>query len=98
MASSGASQIEADAGEVLKLHGTDIPDYATIMGILLGAVMAWTLFWVILGPDADGAHFEEAKVAIQDGAGEAAAADAMRARNRMGSAPVAPSAKVRQVV
>lgn len=89
MASSAATQIEAVAGEDLKLPGTDTPDYATIMGILLGAVMAWTLFWVILGPEADGAHFEEAKVAIQDGAGEAAAADAIRARNRAAAGAVA---------
>lgn len=84
MASSGASQIESDAGKTLKtkLNGVVIPDYATIMGILLGAVMAWTLFWVVLGPDADGANFEEAKVATQQGAGEAAATDVMRAHRR----------------
>lgn len=36
MASSGAAQIEADAGGTLKLKGTDTPDYATIQGILIG--------------------------------------------------------------
>ena len=36
MASSGAAQIEADAGETLKLKGTKTPNYATIQGILIG--------------------------------------------------------------
>ena len=39
MASSGAAQIEADAGETLRLKGTTTPDYATIQGILIGVVM-----------------------------------------------------------
>jgi len=36
MASSGAAQIEADAGQTLKIKGTKIADYATIQGILIG--------------------------------------------------------------
>ncbi|WWC86814.1 uncharacterized protein L201_001693 [Kwoniella dendrophila CBS 6074] len=71
MASSGAAQIEADAGAHLKLAGTKIPDYAAITGILLGAVIAWGIVCVIFGPEADGAHFEQAKVAFQQGGGEA---------------------------
>ncbi|KAK8847478.1 hypothetical protein IAR55_005336 [Kwoniella newhampshirensis] len=70
MASSGAAQIEADAGETLKLHGTETPDYAKIIGILMGAVMAWGILCVICGPEADHSHFEEAKVATQRGGGE----------------------------
>lgn len=76
MASAGSAQIEATAGKTLKLKGiTDktgaaIPDYAAIMGILIGCVIAWMLVWTILGPDADGSHFEQAKVAFQSGAGE----------------------------
>jgi len=38
MASAGAAQIEADAGEKLKIivKGKPIADYATIQGILIG--------------------------------------------------------------
>ncbi|WVQ69355.1 uncharacterized protein L199_007572 [Kwoniella botswanensis] len=71
MASSGAAQIEADAGSSLKLAGTNIPDYAAITGILLGAVIAWGIICVICGPEADGSHFEQAKVAYQRGGGDA---------------------------
>lgn len=70
MASSGAAQIEADAGESIKLPNGK-PDYAKILGILIGAVIAWMIVCVFLGPEADGAHFEQAHVAFQDGAGEA---------------------------
>jgi len=71
MASSAAAQIEATAGESLKLDGTTIPDYATIQAILIGAVIAWMLLMTLLGPESDGSHFEQAKVAYQDGAGAA---------------------------
>ncbi|WRT64691.1 uncharacterized protein IL334_001625 [Kwoniella shivajii] len=70
MASSGAAQIEADAGAHLKLAGTAIPDYAAITGILLGAVIAWGILCIFFGPEADGAHFEQAKVAFQRGGGQ----------------------------
>lgn len=45
MASSGAAQIEADAGETLRvvIGGKELPDYATIFGILLGVIIAWLL-------------------------------------------------------
>ncbi|RXK36287.1 MFS transporter, SHS family, lactate transporter [Tremella mesenterica] len=69
MASSGAAQIETDAGESLKLTGSNIPDYATIQGILIGVVIAWMLIFAFLGPEADHSHFEKAKVAFQQGAG-----------------------------
>ncbi|KAL7419353.1 hypothetical protein Q5752_006191 [Cryptotrichosporon argae] len=72
MASSGAAQIEADAGSSLKLAGTSTPDYASIQGILIGVVIAWMLACVLLGPEADGSHFEQAKVAFQRGGGAVA--------------------------
>lgn len=72
MASAGSAQIEADAGKSLKLAGTDIPDYAAINGILIGAVIAFGIVVVFLGPEADGSHFEKAKVAIERGGGEVA--------------------------
>ncbi|ORY30339.1 major facilitator superfamily domain-containing protein [Naematelia encephala] len=74
MASSGAAQIEADAGESLRttVKGKDTPDYASVQGILIGCVIAWMLVCALLGPEADGAHFEQARVAFQDGSGAAA--------------------------
>ncbi|WVR04696.1 hypothetical protein IAU60_001707 [Kwoniella sp. DSM 27419] len=75
MASSGAAQIEATAGESLKLKGTNIPDYAAITGILLGAVIAWGIICIICGPEADGSQFEQAKTATQKGGGEAVGSD-----------------------
>ena len=75
MASSGAAQIEADAGKTLKLADGVTADYATIQGILIGVVIAWMLIFAFLGPEAHGSHFEQAKVAIQDGAGRAAAVE-----------------------
>jgi len=75
MASSGAAQIEADAGDSIKLAGTTTPNYATIQAILIGVVIAWMMIFIVLGPEADGSHFEQAKVAFQDGAGATYAAD-----------------------
>ena len=43
MASSGAAQIEADAGTTLKLKGTTTADYATIQGILIGEYVLFVL-------------------------------------------------------
>jgi len=39
------------------------------MAILIGAVIGWMILFIFLGPEADGAHFEESKVATQSGAG-----------------------------
>jgi len=36
MASSAAAQIEATAGESLKLKGTNIPDYVSLVDLILG--------------------------------------------------------------
>lgn len=69
MASAGSAQIVAVGGEHIKLKGTTTPDYATIQGIFIGCVSAWILLMTLLGPDADGSHFENAKVAYQSGAG-----------------------------
>lgn len=40
-----------------------------MQGILIGVVIAWTLFFTLIGPEAHGSHFEEAAVAYQAGAG-----------------------------
>lgn len=53
-----------------------IPDYATVSAILLGVVCAYLLIVVaFLGNEARGAHFEEAAVATQRGAGKVDAHD-----------------------
>ncbi|KAJ9091933.1 hypothetical protein QFC21_007046 [Naganishia friedmannii] len=72
MISSAAAQIEAKAGETLRVtvHGKNLPDYAKVQGILIGVVIIWTLFFVLIGPEAHGAHFEDAKVAFESGAGK----------------------------
>lgn len=82
MASSAAAQIEATAGDHIKLADGVTPDYATIQGILIGAVIAWMLVFVILGPESDGSHFENAKVAFQDGAGAARGRDLVEGAHR----------------
>lgn len=69
MASSGAAQIEADAGSSLKLSDGVTPDYASIQAIFIGSVIAWMMICVICGPEADSSRFERAKVAFQHGSG-----------------------------
>ena len=46
-----------------------------ILGILIGAVIAWMIVCVILGPEADGSRFEQARVGYQKGAGGAEVTD-----------------------
>lgn len=75
MVSSAAAQIEARGGENIKLAGTNTPDYATVQGILIGCVIGWMMVCIVLGPEAQGAHFENARVAIQKGAGKAVGRD-----------------------
>ena len=75
MISSAASQIEAKGGENLRttvtLNGItkQVPDYATVQGILIGVVAAFILVVTILGPEAHGAHFEKHKTAFEEGGG-----------------------------
>ncbi|KAI5452287.1 hypothetical protein NCC49_000851 [Naganishia albida] len=71
MISSAAAQIEATAGESLRVevNGKDLPDYASVQGILIGAVLAFLLVVVLFGVEHHGSHFEEAAVAFEPGAG-----------------------------
>lgn len=83
MVSSAAAQIETTAAENLKIPGTNTADYGKIQGILIGCVIAWMLVCVVLGPEAQGSHFENAKVSYQRGAGEAVGRDLVeKGRNR----------------
>jgi SHS family lactate transporter-like MFS transporter len=84
MVSSAAAQIEARGGENIKLKGTNTPDYATVQGILIGCVIAWMMVFVVLGPEAQSAHFEQAKVAVQRGAGKVVGRDLMDKHPRAG--------------
>lgn len=77
MVSSASAQIEATGGENLrttrvKSDGSieDIPDYATVQGILIGVVAAYVLIVTILGPENHGSHFEKHKAAFEEGGGE----------------------------
>ncbi|KAK7448471.1 hypothetical protein VKT23_013733 [Stygiomarasmius scandens] len=73
MVSSASAQIEATGGEHLRTKnrdGQDIPDYATVQGILIGVVSAYLLVVTILGPENHGSHFEKHKTAFEEGGGE----------------------------
>ncbi|TFK71108.1 MFS general substrate transporter [Pluteus cervinus] len=76
MVSSASAQIEATGGDNLKTtiikngKPTIVPDYATVQGILIGVVSAFVLFITIIGPENHGSHFERAKTAFEQGAGE----------------------------
>lgn len=80
MASSASAQIEATAGDSLKLADGVTPDYAAILGILIGAVIAWMTVCIFLAPEADGSKFENAKVATQKGAGAVATRELVNER------------------
>lgn len=75
MVSSASSQIEARGGENLRTTVTvkgvtkDVPDYATVQGILIGVVAAFILVVTILGPEAHSSRFEKHKTAFEEGGG-----------------------------
>jgi len=71
MVSSASAQIEATGGDHQRVlvDGVDTPDYATVQGILVGVVAAYTLFLVIIGPERHGSHFEQHKTAFEEGGG-----------------------------
>jgi len=75
MVSSAAAQIEATAGDHLRTtiveKGilTEVPDYATVQGILIGVVAAFVFVITLVGPENHGSHFEKHKTAFEEGAG-----------------------------
>ncbi|PPQ85492.1 hypothetical protein CVT25_006572 [Psilocybe cyanescens] len=75
MVSSASAQIEATGGDNLRttiIEGgkvTDVPDYATVQGILIGVVAAFVIFITIIGPENHGSQFEKAKTAFEEGGG-----------------------------
>ncbi|PPQ89293.1 hypothetical protein CVT25_000918 [Psilocybe cyanescens] len=75
MISSASAQIEATGGDNLRTtvieNGkvTDVPDYATVQGILIGVVAAFVIFITIIGPENHGSQFEKAKTAFEEGGG-----------------------------
>jgi len=70
--SSASAQIEATGGDNLKilLHGKPTPDYATVQGIFIGVITAYTLVLTVFGPENLGARFEKHKTAFQVGGGQ----------------------------
>jgi len=85
MVSSAASQIEATGGEKQRTtiikdgKVTDVPDYATVQGILIGVVAAWVIVTTILGPENHGRHFEKHKTAFEEGGGADETAEGLEA-------------------
>jgi SHS family lactate transporter-like MFS transporter len=57
MISAASAQIEAVGGQHLKTtiiengKRTVVPDYATVQGILLGAIATFVIFITIIGPE-----------------------------------------------
>ncbi|WVQ75950.1 hypothetical protein IAR50_005585 [Cryptococcus sp. DSM 104548] len=84
MASAGSAQIEATAGKTLKLPNSSTPDYAAVMGILIGTVIGYGMIVVLFGPESDGSHFEKARVAIERGVGEDAPEDLVEGNQARG--------------
>ncbi|KIM49920.1 hypothetical protein M413DRAFT_408326 [Hebeloma cylindrosporum] len=76
MISSASAQIEATAGEHLRTTvikdgvAKNVPDYATVQGILIGVVAAFVVVVTIVGPENHGSHFEKAKTAFEEGAAD----------------------------
>ncbi|KAL4073176.1 major facilitator superfamily domain-containing protein [Scleroderma yunnanense] len=76
MISAASAQIEAIGGNNIRTtiveNGVkkNVPDYATVQGILIGVVAAYLICITILGPENHASHFEEAKTAFEKGAGQ----------------------------
>jgi len=74
MVSAASAQIEATAGErstttIQTSTGPKVvPNYALVQGVFIGVVAAYLLFFVIIGPENHGRHFERSKTAFQAGA------------------------------
>ncbi|KAF8151313.1 carboxylic acid transporter protein [Crassisporium funariophilum] len=74
MVSAASAQIEATGGQNLRTtifsmgKLQDVPDYATVQGILIGVVAAFVVIITIVGPEKHGSHFEKHKMAFQEGA------------------------------
>jgi MFS transporter, SHS family, lactate transporter len=62
MISAASAQIEAIGGNHLKTtiikngRPTVVPDYATVQGILLGAISAFVIFITVIGPECVSSH------------------------------------------
>lgn len=50
----------------------EVPDYASVQGILIGVVAAFVVVVTILGPENYGSHFENAKAAFEENSDELA--------------------------
>ncbi|KAG1716072.1 hypothetical protein ID866_1098 [Astraeus odoratus] len=76
MVSSASAQIEATAGSHIRTTLTkngqtsNVADYATVQGILIGVVAAYVVIVTILGPENHSSHFEKHKTAFEEGGGQ----------------------------
>ncbi|KAF8836171.1 MFS general substrate transporter [Paxillus ammoniavirescens] len=75
MVSSASAQIEATGASHLRTtiikNGvpTNVADYATVQGILIGVVASFVLVVTIFGPENHSSHFEKHKTAFEEGGG-----------------------------
>ncbi|KAH8984459.1 MFS general substrate transporter [Lactarius akahatsu] len=76
MISSASAQIEAVGGSHLKKtvvrqgRVEEVPDYATVQGILLGAIATFVIIITTIGPENHGSNFEQQMPAFEGGAPE----------------------------
>ncbi|KIK93943.1 hypothetical protein PAXRUDRAFT_484505 [Paxillus rubicundulus Ve08.2h10] len=75
MVSSASAQIEATGASHLRTTiikdgvPTNVADYATVQGILIGVVAAFVLVVTIFGPENHSSRFENHKTAFEEGGG-----------------------------
>jgi len=72
MISSASAQIESTGGNNIKttVNGKLVPNYATVQGILIGVVAAFTLIITLFGPEKHGYQFETHRAAFEEGGGD----------------------------
>ncbi|PPQ71870.1 hypothetical protein CVT24_006886 [Panaeolus cyanescens] len=81
MISSASVQIEATGGQHLRTttiedgRAVNVPDYATVQGILIGAVVVFVILITIIGPENHGSRFEIHKIAFMEGVSQRDSAD-----------------------
>lgn len=52
------------------INGKVVPNYATVQGILIGVVAAFTLVITLFGPEKHGFQFEKHRAAFEEGGGD----------------------------
>lgn len=84
MISAASSQIEAKAGESLRVNAKT-PDYGLVSVILISVVAGYIIVLMLVGHEDHGTHFEESKAAFEHGAGKETASQLANGRQAHGS-------------